>query len=128
VYHSGLSAGSVIVIPKTYSPAEVDKILWADYCQEVTEWELTPREYMTVLYPRYRDPYAVDETYHYYMQANGAEQPRPGYLVYRNHTLIPGLDLSELVDRLTTSSQNINQHINTITARWASIISDFNSR
>jgi ABC-type glycerol-3-phosphate transport system substrate-binding protein len=128
VYHSGLSAGSVIVIPKTYTSAEVDKILWADYCQEVTEWELTPREYMTVLYPRYRDPYAIDETYHYYMQANGAEKPRPGYLVYRNHTLIPGLDLTELIDGLYAPSLNLNQLISTVTTRWATTISEFNTR
>lgn len=83
---------------------------------------------MTVLYPRYRDPYAVDETYHYYMQVNGAEQPRPGYLVYRNHTLIPGLDINELVDGLVISSQNLSRHISTVTARWAAIISEFNTR
>jgi ABC-type glycerol-3-phosphate transport system substrate-binding protein len=126
VYHAGMSAGSVVVIPKTYTAAEVDKILWADYCQELTEWELTPREYMTVLYPRYRDPYAIDETYHYYMQANGAEQPRPGYLMYRNHTLIPGLDVNDLVAGLKTS-MNLNQLISSVSTRWASTISDFNS-
>jgi ABC-type glycerol-3-phosphate transport system substrate-binding protein len=127
VYHTGLSAGSVRVIPRTYSPAEVDKILWADYCQEVTEWELTPREYMTVLYPRYRDPYAIDETYHYYLQANGAEQPRPGYLMYRNHTLIPGLDLKELVDGLVLGTANLTQLVNSVSTRWSTLISEFNN-
>jgi ABC-type glycerol-3-phosphate transport system substrate-binding protein len=130
VYHAGNSV-SVYVIPASYSKAEVQNILWGAYLREVPEMQLTPAEYRGVLL-RYRsDVESINETYQYYMQMNGWKEPgfgeRPGYLVNRNHNMVPGISIDDFLTPLKERGANITQIAASVSAKWQTAINDYNS-
>jgi len=106
---------NVYVIPSTFKPAEVARILYA-----INQWYMPVTDnWKEDMYSSFRDRRAVDETM--------AMIRTPGYGVFRNHMLIPGLDRSEIAWNMWWYDGEPAQLVEEYTQKWNALIAEANS-
>ncbi|MDR0472608.1 MAG: extracellular solute-binding protein [Treponema sp.] len=108
---------NVMVIPSIYSPAEVDKILYAVQLWE-TPIDNDPNAWKDEHYSIYRDIRAVDETLAL------IQKPQNGLINY--HVYIPGLNRGDIAWAMWWWEGDPAQLIESVSQSWNTIISDAN--
>jgi maltose-binding protein MalE len=106
---------NVLVVPATYSSAEVDQILFALnlwYTPVTDDWK-------TELYPGFRDRRAVDETL--------ALIRNTRLHINKNHIFIPGLNRGHIAWEMWGSGVNPARLIERVSANWSRLITDVNN-
>jgi ABC-type glycerol-3-phosphate transport system substrate-binding protein len=105
---------NVLVIPKTFTPAEVDKILFA-----INLWYMPVTEdWKSGLYSLYRDRRAVDET------LTMIRNPR--YSVFRNHIMVPGLQRGDIAWEMWWFDGDPAQLVESVSQSWNATIQEAN--
>jgi len=105
---------NVMVIPRTFTKAQVDAILWA-----VQAWEVdVETRWQTSLYPVFRDVRAVDETM--------AMVRAPRLQRFKNHVLVPGLDTGSLMYGIWWYDGEPAQRVESVSQNWNTRIEDAN--
>jgi len=105
---------NVMVIPKTFTAAQVDAILWA-----VQAWYArTDARWQDALYPVFRDRRVVDETM--------AIIRNPALQKFRYNILIPGLERGNIAWEMWWFDGEPAQLIESVSQNWNALISDAN--
>ncbi|MDR2965177.1 MAG: extracellular solute-binding protein [Treponema sp.] len=107
---------NVMVIPSTFSPADVDRIMYA-----LTLWytpQTNPNDWKSGMYDHFRDSRAVDET---------LELIRDTRLhIHRNYTFIPGMNRGHIAWEMWHHEGDPAQLIERVAENWNSLITDVN--
>jgi ABC-type glycerol-3-phosphate transport system substrate-binding protein len=108
---------NVMVIPVTYSPEEVDKIMYA-----VQLWNMPidddPDSWKDAMYYRYRDARAVDDTL--------AMTRMPDHGVMNYHAFIPGLEIGDIAWNMWWWEGDPAQLVESVSASWNGLLDDAN--
>jgi multiple sugar transport system substrate-binding protein len=105
---------NLMVIPATYKPAEVEKILWALalwYTPVDNNWKAEEYSY-------YRDPRAVDETLVL------ARDPKLAMIKY--HTYINGLERGDIAWNIYGNKGDLSQLVEKVSQDWNTKIAEAN--
>jgi ABC-type glycerol-3-phosphate transport system substrate-binding protein len=106
---------NVLVIPSTFTPDEVDKILFA-----INLWYMPVSDnWKAPLYALYRDRRAVDETH--------AMIRDPKYSAFRNHIMIPGLERGNIAWEMWWFDGDPAQLVESVSQSWNALIDDANA-
>ena len=105
---------NVLVIPATFSPAEVDAIMHA-----VNLWFMpVSDDWKLAVYNQYRDRRAVDETM--------TMVRSPNYSKFRNHIMIHGLQRGDIAWEVWWYDGDPAQLIESVSQSWDSLVNDAN--
>jgi len=106
---------NVLVIPSTYKPDEVERILYA-----INLWSIPVTDnWKEGMYSVFRDRRAVDETM--------AMIRSPKYSSLRNYLLIPGLNRGDFSGQMWWYSGEPAQLVEEISQKWNALIEDANT-
>jgi maltose-binding protein MalE len=107
-------SSSVMVVPSVYRGDELDAIMLAInlwYTPVTDDWK-------SGLWALYRDRRAVDETL--------AKVRSPGYGVYMNEMIIPGLNTGEISTQMWWWDGEPSQLVESVSQNWNALINDAN--
>lgn len=106
---------NVLIIPSIYEGDELDTILTA-----INLW-FTPvsNDWKTGLYRFFRDKRAVDETM--------AMIHSPNYGAFKNHMLIPGMEIGDIAWHIFWWDNAPVQLIESVSQNWAALLNDANN-
>lgn len=105
---------NVMIIPSTFPPAEVDKILYA-----VSLWyAVVDENWKSDFYSRYRDTRAVDETVAYIRN--------PKQALWKNFKFIPGLERGHIAWEMWWFDGQPAQLVESVSQEWNALINDAN--
>jgi len=106
---------NVIVIPSTYKPDEVERILYA-----LNLWHMPVSDnWKEGMYTAFRDRRAVDETM--------AMIRDPKYGAFRNYIMIPGFNRGEISGQMWWYDGEPAQLVEEVSQKWNALIDDANS-
>ena len=108
---------NVMVIPSTFKPAEVEKIIHAVMLW-YTPIDDDPNEWKDAQYPLYRDARAVDETL--------AMLRNPKYSSWKNYRYIPGLERGDIAWQMWWWEGDPAQLVESVSQAWNALINDAN--
>ena len=115
-YRFGTSE-NVMVIPGTFSPEEVDRILYALQLWH-TPVDTDPDAWKETFYSVFRDFRAIDETLAMIRDRR--------YSTFRNHYIIPGLNQGDIAWSMWWWEGNPAQLIESVSQSWDAIIAEAN--
>jgi ABC-type glycerol-3-phosphate transport system substrate-binding protein len=106
---------NVMVIPSTYKPAEVDRILTA-----VQAWNVPQSDdWKAGMYNNYRDSRAVDETVVMIRD--------PKYHIFKNHIFIAGLERGDIAWQMWWHEGDPAELVEAVSQSWGALVNDANS-